>query len=214
MEKSEEQGVNEAAASKDEALKNLDEKFKQEQAKILAQMAAGGGLTRPEKKDEKDDQPMSTQDGTSAEQEEVKDGKDSEQPTEKKEYTDDEKLVLQAKMYKEEGNVHFKRKDYKKAISKYCRVYLFLKTTVDELTAKKRGGDDAAGGDPAMAMLAKRQKSTLTKEQKNEVKELQATTYLNLAVCFHLEKKYDKAIDNAKKSIELNPTIKGFYRLG
>ena len=116
-------------------------------------------------------------------------------------------------MYKEEGNVHFKRKDYKKAISKYVRVYLFLKTAVDELTTKSRGADDA-GGDPAMAMLAKKQKSTLNKAQKQEVRELQATTYLNLAVCFHIEKKYEKAIENARKSIELYPAIKAFYRMG
>ena len=116
-------------------------------------------------------------------------------------------------MFKEEGNVYFKQKDYKKAISKYVRVYLFLKVTVDELTAKFRKKDDA-GGDPAMAMLANRQKSTLTDEEKQEVRDLQATTYLNLAVCFHLDKRYDKAIENAKKSLELNTTIKGFYRLG
>lgn len=65
------------------------------------------------------------------------------------------KYIQMAKDLKQEGNNFFKAKDYRKAISKYCRVYLFLKGSLDE---KKEGGD------PALAMAGKMQKSTLTDE--------------------------------------------------
>ena len=55
--------------------------------------------------------------------------------------------------------------------------------------------------DPAVSMLAKRKVSNLTAEEKKVCSELQSVVYLNLAVCFHLEKNYIKAIDNAKKSV-------------
>ena len=29
-----------------------------------------------------------------------------------------------------------------------------------------------------------------------------------------MEQKYDKATEQAKKSVDLNPTVKGFFRLG
>ena len=36
-------------------------------------------------------------------------------------------MIRKAFEMKEEGNYWFKQKDYKKAISKYCRVQLFIK---------------------------------------------------------------------------------------
>lgn len=65
------------------------------------------------------------------------------------------KYLELAKGLKQEGNEFFKAKDYRKAISKYCRVYLYLKGSLDE---KKKDGD------PALAMAGKMQKSTLTDE--------------------------------------------------
>ena len=63
-------------------------------------------------------------------------------------------------------------------------------------------------------MLAKRKKVALDTDEKKACVELQAVVYLNLAVSFHIEKNFQKAIENAKKSIQYNPTIKGYYRLG
>lgn len=73
---------------------------------------------------------------------------------------------------------------------------------------------DEKKGDPALQMAGKRQQSILTDEQKKEVKELQATTYLNLAICHKMEKNYKKMADTAGKAVELKATIKGFYNLG
>ena len=41
---------------------------------------------------------------------------------------------------------------------------------------------------------------------------MQASTYLNMAVCYFMMKEYKKSIDKATASIGLQKTIKGFYR--
>jgi tetratricopeptide (TPR) repeat protein len=65
-----------------------------------------------------------------------------------------------------------------------------------------------------MAMLSQKNKCTLNDQEKQEVRGLQSITWTNLAVCFHLEKNYPKAVDNARKSTELLASVKGFFRLG
>ena len=54
----------------------------------------------------------------------------------------------------------------------------------------------------------------MTDEEIKSCKDLQATAYLNMAVCHHVTKNYQKAADNAKKSSNLNPSIKAYYREG
>lgn len=46
------------------------------------------------------------------------------------------------------------------------------------------------------------------------MRELQATTYNNLAICHKFEKNYKKMGECSAKSVELKATIKGFYNLG
>lgn len=125
------------------------------------------------------------------------------------ELSPDQKLMQQAFALKEEGNYLFKTKDFKKAIGKYVRINLFLKNI---LSSSGEGGQGE--GDPAMAMLQGRMKTTLTQEEIQACKELQATAYLNMAICHHLTKNFQKAAENAQKSSGLNPSIKAFYREG
>ncbi len=47
---------------------------------------------------------------------------------------------------KDEGNYFFKQKDYKKAISKYCKIQLYLKPLAPPALS-----DDS---DPSMAMMS------------------------------------------------------------
>ena len=62
---------------------------------------------------------------------ETKEGfKMPETPTEMYEY---------AKQLKDEGNMYFKMKDYKKAISKYSRIQLFTKSLIGQTA----GGEEA-----------------------------------------------------------------------
>ena len=52
----------------------------------------------------------------------------------------------------------------------------------------------------------------LTEEQVYELIELQATVFLNMAVCHYMLKEYDECCQKATESIHLQPTIKAFYR--
>ena len=74
-------------------------------------------------------------------------------------------MIEKAYAFKEEGNFYFKQKDYKKAISKYARVELYVKplAALDE---------DNSGADPTMAMVSGMSQYKLTKEQKKELHEL------------------------------------------
>ena len=60
----------------------------------------------------------------------------------------------------------FKGKDYKKAISKYCRINLYLKIILSQ------AGGATGGDDQALAMLQNRQKTTLTDAEIQSCKEL------------------------------------------
>ena len=60
----------------------------------------------------------------------------------------EQKLMKQAYEMKDEGNFYFKQKDYKKAISKYCRVQLYVKPLAP---APAEGGADVT--DPTLAMV-------------------------------------------------------------
>ena len=52
----------------------------------------------------------------------------------------------------------------------------------------------------------------LEKHQVDEVKEIQATTFLNMAVCYFLTDQFEKSADKASLSIDLKPSIKAYYR--
>jgi tetratricopeptide (TPR) repeat protein len=53
----------------------------------------------------------------------------------------------------------------------------------------------------------------IDKEQTKNCHELQATAYLNMAICWYLLKNFEKSKENAKMSLDFNKTIKGYYRL-
>ena len=71
-------------------------------------------------------------------------------------------MIEKAHEYKEEGNFHFKNKDYKKAIGKYSRVELYIKPLAGQ-------DEDTSGGDPTMAMVNGMSQYKLSKEQKKEL---------------------------------------------
>lgn len=122
----------------------------------------------------------------------------------------DQKLMHTAMGMKDEGNFYFKQKDYKKAISKYVRIHLYLKNILSQFTDDPKANE----GNPAMAMLGDKMKTTLNDEEVQACRDLQATAYLNMAICHHMQKNWQKAADNAEKSSKLKPTIKAYYRCG
>ncbi len=107
-----------------------------------------------------------------------------------------------AKHLKDEGNIFYKNKDYEQAIKKYARVKLFTKPFLPSENSEQM-----------LSMVAKSQ-DKLSNEETQEVVELQASTSLNMAICFFLLKNYEKSIQKATESIALKKTIKGYYRRG
>lgn len=70
------------------------------------------------------------------------------------EMTETHKLMKKALDLKDLGNTYFKQKDYAKAISKYCKVELYIKT----LAPKENAGE----ADPTMSMIQGMKQHTLT----------------------------------------------------
>ena len=52
----------------------------------------------------------------------------------------------------------------------------------------------------------------LSDQQRTELFDIQATVFLNMAVCYFLLKDYKRSEYRATLSIELKPTVKGYYR--
>lgn len=50
--------------------------------------------------------------------------------------------------------------------------------------------------------------------EKDQIQELQATTFLNMAICFFLTGQYQKSVEKATKSLEHKKTLKAYYRRG
>ena len=57
-------------------------------------------------------------------------------------------------------------------------------------------------------------KAKVPEELAQEASELQATTLLNMAQAFYVQKRYDKAAEKASHSLALQKSVKGFYRRG
>ena len=117
------------------------------------------------------------------------------------------KMMQKAFDLKDEGNYYFKQKDYAKAISKYCRVQLFIKPLAPPDV-------EATETDPSLSMVQNMKQYSLTPDELKSCRELQASAFLNIAICYHLTKEYQKAIDNCQKSLAYNKVIKCYYRMG
>lgn len=99
-------------------------------------------------------------------------------------------MIEKAKSMKDEGNFFFKQKDYKKAISKYCRVQLYIKPVAPL--------ESSSAGDPTLSMVSGMKQFKIDAELTKECHELQAVAYLNMAICWYLLKNYEKSKENAK----------------
>ena len=76
----------------------------------------------------------------------------------------------------------------------------------------------AAGGDQENAsfvgMIGKDTDpdDKLTEEEKKQAIQIQASTFLNLAICYFLKEDYRKSIERATESLNLQQGVKAYYR--
>jgi len=113
--------------------------------------------------------------------------------------TDDN--IRQALEFKEQGNAAFKAGDYKKAVSNYHKMGMYVKTL------------DTAGQDPSGMGIGKGKE--ISDEDKAKVRELKLSHHLNLAMCLMKLENWDKAITNCSKALEVDEhSVKALFRRG
>jgi tetratricopeptide (TPR) repeat protein len=107
--------------------------------------------------------------------------------------------IEQAMLFKEEGNKFVKDGDYKKACKTYRRVFAYVNGLISKDNAE----------------MAKFTTDLVTPMEDEKIKELKATTYSNLALCYLRLKEYPRALEAAEKAIDIdNKNIKAHHRAG
>jgi len=112
-----------------------------------------------------------------------------------------EDKIMKASNLKDEGNSLFKGGQYKKAISKYLRVFLFTK-----------GLPGRTGGNPADFMLSPFGASApstedLPQEVEIAVLALEAAAHSNIAQCHLKLLNAEKTIEHCQEALRINPNL-------
>ena len=110
---------------------------------------------------------------------------------------------------KDEGNQFFKQQDYAGAIKKYSKIRAFLKPMMPS-------GNGDQDNTAFVDMIGKKDGSTvddkLSVEEKTQAIQCQTSAFLNLSICFFLTQDYRKSIDRATESLNLQQSVKAYYR--
>ena len=119
--------------------------------------------------------------------------------------SDPETNISKARALKEEGNVHFKAGEYKKAMTSYHQIFLHVH------------GFGSAASMGGMAGTAKSM-TPLTAEQQAAIHELKLAHHSNLAMC-HLKiatpESYEKARQQCTKALAIDgENVKALFRRG
>ncbi|XP_071963211.1 tetratricopeptide repeat protein 9C-like [Antedon mediterranea] len=112
--------------------------------------------------------------------------------------------IMQADLYKTEGNTLYKQKEYRKAIGKYHRALLFIKSLQQK-------------ANPLTQMLQISDQFVISDEMKEKMRIIEIGCYNNLSVCLlqGTQPNYDRIIEYSKFVTELDKkNVKAFYRQG
>ena len=174
---------------------------------------AQDGQTEPVLDTQVDQTAPAVDDSSSLAKNEPSEAKNNTESEEKKALQEEAKQAYAKKMqnfidsalkYKADGNEFFKSGDFKKARSKYTRVFAYTKPFMS-------GGD---GQDGMVNMAMQSQAHEISDEMKEQAKGLERDVNNNMAIIFLKEKNFSKAIEKSNKSLQIESNVKGFYNRG
>jgi hypothetical protein len=97
--------------------------------------------------------------------------------------------VREAQRLKDEGNEFVKAVEYRKALSRYAKMFLYINGITDTSTTSSMGG----------LLGMKPRGPAVTEEQKQAIFQLQFSAHNNSALCFIKCEEYDKAANSCTK---------------
>ncbi|KAF4754706.1 hypothetical protein FOZ63_009095 [Perkinsus olseni] len=103
---------------------------------------------------------------------------------------------------------YFKTGNYKKALFKYHLALNQLRVLRDPKGQKSEAEAMASMVSPS----GEGAPAPTRPEDLADIKELKRTIHLNMANCYCKEEKFKKGVEAATRSIELQPTVKAYYR--
>ncbi|KAF4665322.1 hypothetical protein FOL46_003742 [Perkinsus olseni] len=117
-------------------------------------------------------------------------------------------IIETSKAYKVDANEYFKTGNYKKALFKYHLALNQLRVLRDP-----KGQKSEAEAMASMVSPSGEGAPVPTRpEDLADITELKRTIHLNMANCYWKEEKFKKGVEAATRSIELQPTVKAYYR--
>ncbi|CAD8199175.1 unnamed protein product [Paramecium pentaurelia] len=105
--------------------------------------------------------------------------------------------IQMAQKYKEEGNIHFKNQDWKKALTCYHKVFLYINGLISK--------------EDELAQYSQNQ--LVNQEESNIIQQLKCQTYGNMAQVYIKQQKYEKGMEAAQNSLKICNNIKVLFRL-
>eukprot|EP00929_Paragymnodinium_shiwhaense_P003319 TRINITY_DN103787_c0_g1_i1.p1 TRINITY_DN103787_c0_g1~~TRINITY_DN103787_c0_g1_i1.p1 ORF type:complete len:211 (+),score=70.65 TRINITY_DN103787_c0_g1_i1:90-722(+) len=115
--------------------------------------------------------------------------------------------IAEAEVFKQEGNERVKAGEYKKALSSYHKVFLYLNglSMPGEQSEAAAYSKMIGGSNPAQQV---------PDDRVEDVKALRATTWMNMGLCYIKTGAYPKCIDVCTKALEVSKQSKAYFRRG
>ncbi|KAM3141153.1 hypothetical protein pb186bvf_006758 [Paramecium bursaria] len=107
--------------------------------------------------------------------------------------------IQEALDFKAKGNEAYQQNEYKKALTNYHKVFLYLNGLVDK--------------DSELTQYAQNQPK-MNENQSKQICEIKTAVYNNMAQIYIHQEQWDKGQKAAKNSLNLKESSKGLYRLG
>eukprot|EP00928_Gymnodinium_smaydae_P047080 TRINITY_DN31410_c0_g1_i1.p1 TRINITY_DN31410_c0_g1~~TRINITY_DN31410_c0_g1_i1.p1 ORF type:complete len:229 (-),score=64.99 TRINITY_DN31410_c0_g1_i1:180-866(-) len=115
--------------------------------------------------------------------------------------------IREAIAFKEAGNGFVKEGNYKKALGSYHKVFCYV-------NGLQIPGEQSEAASYTQMMGSSNPATQVPKESVEEVRQLKASTHLNMALCYSKVNNYAKCVDACTQALSFGATMKAHYRRG